>query len=137
GEGFGWTVPDRLAQPLAQGAVDLLECLARGNKCVGQGLAHSDGLTALARENQRDCHLLLLPLRDEYCPQGRREKYRHGSDVKAIAVTGQAANKAPRRALRAHSAVLAFPDRPRIRPVSARPRPGAERTAVQTQGLAR
>src|SRR6516165_9349460 len=83
-EGLGRTAPDRVAEPLAQSGIDVVEYLARRSKCLGQSLAHSDGLAALARENQRNCHRLLFAPQRSLRAQGRREKYRHDTDVKAI-----------------------------------------------------
>src|SRR5262249_11309063 len=62
--------------------------------------------------------------------QSRREKYRHGTDVKVIRVCRQATADAL-------CCGLAFIVRPRIRRASARPRPGAERTAARGYALAR
>src|SRR6516165_4024291 len=93
-EGLGRTAPDRVAEPLAQSGVDVVEYLAGRSKRLGQSLAHSDGLAALARENQRNCHRL-APERS-LCAQGRREKYRQGTDVKAIPGPRQATKRAGR-----------------------------------------
>src|SRR5215472_14698612 len=68
-KGLGWTAPDRFTEPLAQGGVDLVEDMPSRSKCVGQSLTHSNGLAALARENQRSCHWLLFALLDHYAPK--------------------------------------------------------------------
>ena len=57
-ERLGRTVPDRLAEPLAESGVDLLKHLARGSKGIGQRLAHADGLASLSGENECNCHCL-------------------------------------------------------------------------------
>ena len=92
-EGLSRTAPYRVAEPLAQSGIDVVEYLAGRSKCLGQSLAHSDGLAALARENQRNRHrFLFAPWRSQR-GQGRREKYRHDTDVKAITVRDQATKR--------------------------------------------
>src|SRR5690242_15014709 len=70
-------------------------------------------------------------------PARQAQKYRQGTDVKAIAVDPANKNCRRRFARAWFCRGLSFMDRPRIRPASARPRPGAERTAVQMLILAR
>jgi hypothetical protein len=41
---------------LAEGVVDFLEYLAGDGEVVGEGLAHADGLTALAGKEERERH---------------------------------------------------------------------------------
>ncbi len=64
-ESLGRTVPDRIAEPLAQRGIDFLKNLARAGEGVGQSLAHADSLAALAGENECNAHRLkLAPLID-------------------------------------------------------------------------
>ncbi len=51
------TVPDDVAEPLAQRRIDFFENPPRRRKRLGQGLAHADGLTALAGKNKRGRHM--------------------------------------------------------------------------------
>ena len=53
----GGTVPHDRGELLAQRFIDLGEDIAGGGKIVRQGLAHADGLAALAGKNECNGHL--------------------------------------------------------------------------------
>jgi hypothetical protein len=61
-----WAVPNRLAELLAERVVDILEHLPRRRKGLGQALAHTDRLSALAGKYESRRHPLPLVERQRY-----------------------------------------------------------------------
>ena len=81
------TVPDRLAELLAERGIDFLEHLPRRRKGLGQALAHADRLTALAGKNERRRHA--LPLKEgRKIPRSRPVSRANGRGKKATTGAG-------------------------------------------------